>query len=151
MAASSAPASAPAPTSSRPSSAWTRAKALFDLAEEAKAHLLEFAAVNGIDIDFMPGQLVGRAQAALRRRTTASMPTTCATRFGYPHIAFMDAAETAERLGSTHYFGGMRDTGTGHIHPLKLVDRHGAGGGRGRRAAVREHQGDRHHVATAAR
>ena len=33
----------------------------------------------------------------------------------------MDAAETAKRLGSTHYFGGVRDTGTGHIHPLKLV------------------------------
>ena len=33
----------------------------------------------------------------------------------------MDAEETAERLGSTRYYGGMRDTGTGHIHPLKLV------------------------------
>ena len=36
---------------------FSRAKALFDLAEEAKAHLLEFAAVNQIDIDYMPGQL----------------------------------------------------------------------------------------------
>jgi gamma-glutamylputrescine oxidase len=33
----------------------------------------------------------------------------------------MDAKETAERLGSTRYHGGTRDTGTGHIHPLKLV------------------------------
>jgi gamma-glutamylputrescine oxidase len=44
-----------------------------------------------------------------------------ATRFGYPHISFMDRRETAERLGSAVYFGGTRDTGTGHIHPLKLV------------------------------
>src|SRR5690606_38402739 len=29
--------------------------------------------------------------------------------------------ETAERIGSTHYVGGVRDTGTGHIHPLKLL------------------------------
>jgi gamma-glutamylputrescine oxidase len=43
------------------------------------------------------------------------------TRFNYPNIAYMDYAETCERLGSTHYFGGVRDTGTGHIHPLKLV------------------------------
>ena len=43
------------------------------------------------------------------------------TRFGYKHLTYMDAAETAERLGSDHYFGGVRDTGTGHIHPLKLV------------------------------
>ena len=28
---------------------FTRAKALFDLAEEAKAHLLDFAATNGIE------------------------------------------------------------------------------------------------------
>ena len=33
----------------------------------------------------------------------------------------MDAAETHERMGSDHYYGGVRDTGTGHIHPLKLV------------------------------
>jgi len=44
-----------------------------------------------------------------------------ASRFSYPHISFMDKTETAERLGSTAYFGGTRDTGTGHIHPMKLV------------------------------
>ena len=49
------------------------------------------------------------------------MPRRCTTRFNYPHIAYMDAAETAERLGSTIIIGGVRDTGTGHIHPLKLV------------------------------
>src|SRR5690606_13321664 len=37
------------------------------------------------------------------------------------HITFMDRKETEQRLGSTHYHGGIRDTGTGHIHPLKLV------------------------------
>ncbi|MGO4833795.1 NAD(P)/FAD-dependent oxidoreductase, partial [Rhizobiaceae sp. 2RAB30] len=36
---------------------FTRAKALFDIAEEAKTHLLEFSAANGIDIDYMPGQM----------------------------------------------------------------------------------------------
>ncbi|ONK21365.1 hypothetical protein BLX87_22105 [Bacillus sp. VT-16-64] len=44
-----------------------------------------------------------------------------ATRFGYPHIHYMDAAETAERLGSTRYLGGVHDAGTGHIQPMKLV------------------------------
>jgi gamma-glutamylputrescine oxidase len=44
-----------------------------------------------------------------------------ASRFSYPHLSFMDAKETTERLGSSHYFGGVRDAGTGHIHPLKLV------------------------------
>ena len=99
---------------------WTRAKALFDLAEEAKAHLLEFARVNAIDIDFMPGQI----SVAHKKRYVDDYRRYAdymRQKAGYPHMSFMDAAETAERLGSTHYYGGIRDTGTGHIHPLKLV------------------------------
>ena len=99
---------------------FARAKALFDLAEEAKAHLIEFAAANGIEIDYMPGQL----SVAHKPRYVDDYKAHAeimANRFGYPHISFMDAKETAERLGSTRYFGGTRDIGTGHIQPLKLV------------------------------
>ncbi len=99
---------------------WTRAKALFDLAEEAKAHLLEFAETNGIEIDYQPGQL----SVAHKQRYVdeyRKYADYMATRAGYRQLTFMDAKETAERLGSTRYFGGTRDTGTGHIHPMKLV------------------------------
>lgn len=99
---------------------FSRAKALFDLAEEAKAHLLEFSAVNNIEIDYMPGQM----SVAHKKRYVDDYrehPAIMAEKFGYPHISFMDAAETAQRLGSTHYYAGTRDTGTGHIHPMKLV------------------------------
>ncbi|UDL92156.1 FAD-binding oxidoreductase [Mesorhizobium sp. PAMC28654] len=99
---------------------FSRAKALFDLAEEAKTHLLEFAAANQIDIDYMPGQL----SVAHKPRYVDDYKAHAeimAGRFGYPHISFMDARETAERLGSARYFGGTRDAGTGHIHPLKLL------------------------------
>jgi gamma-glutamylputrescine oxidase len=99
---------------------FSRAKALFDLAEEAKAHLLEFAATNQIDIDYMPGQL----SVAHKPRYVDDYKAHAdimAGRFSYPHISFMDAKETAERLGSTAYFGGTRDAGTGHVHPMKLV------------------------------
>lgn len=99
---------------------FTRAKALFDLAEEAKAHLFDFAATHGIDIDYMPGQM----SVAHKPRFVDDYKAHAeimASRFNYPHVRFMDARETAERLGSTHYYGGTRDTGTGHIHPLKLV------------------------------
>jgi len=99
---------------------FTRAKALFDLAEEAKAHLLSFAAGHKIDIEYMPGQLSvthkQRLLPAYRRHADYMRE-----RVGYQHIAFMDREETVSRLGSTHYFGGIRDTGTGHINPLKLV------------------------------
>ncbi|MGN6585322.1 MAG: NAD(P)/FAD-dependent oxidoreductase, partial [Rhizobiaceae bacterium] len=98
---------------------FTRAKALFDLAEEAKAHLFEFVEANGIEIDYLPGQLsvVHKRRYLDSYRRHASI---MAERFGYPHISFMDRRETVERLGSERYFGGSRDTGTGHIHPMKL-------------------------------
>ena len=99
---------------------WTRAKALFDLAEEAKAHLLEFASVNKVDIDFMPGQM----SVAHKKRYVDDYRRYAdylRERAGYQHVTFMDAEETAQRVGSTTYYGGTRDTGTGHIHPLKLT------------------------------
>ncbi|HEV7253735.1 MAG TPA: FAD-binding oxidoreductase [Mesorhizobium sp.] len=99
---------------------FERAKALFDLAEEAKAHLLDFARAHGIDIDYTPGQL----SVAHKKRYVADYreyADIMRERYGYPHLSFMDAAETAGRLGSTRYHGGLRDSGTGHIHPLKLA------------------------------
>jgi gamma-glutamylputrescine oxidase len=99
---------------------FERAKALFDLAEEAKAHLLEFARVNDIDIDFRPGHL----NVTHKKRELPEFVAhaeAMATRFNYPHLSVMDAAETAQRMGSTHYVGGVRDAGTGHIHPMKLL------------------------------
>lgn len=99
---------------------FTRAKALFDLAEEAKAQLLEFADTHKIDIEFVPGQMsvVHKPRYLKDYQAHAELMTT---RFGYPHIHYMDAGETAERLGSTRYLGGLYDSGTGHIQPMKLV------------------------------
>jgi gamma-glutamylputrescine oxidase len=97
-----------------------RAKALFGLAEEAKHHLLTFAETNGIDIGYTQGHM----SVVHKRRYLKDYeahPAIMAERFGYPHLAFMDARETAERTGSTRYLGGTRDTGTGHIHPMKLL------------------------------
>ncbi len=103
-----------------PEFGYERTKALFDLAEDAKAHLLDLCETNGIDAQFRPGQLSvahrPRFEADYRAHVEAM-----ATRYSYPHLAFMNAAETAERLGSTAYLCGIRDTGTGHVHPLKLL------------------------------
>lgn len=99
---------------------FERAKALFDIAEDAKHYLLGFADRHGIDMDYRVGQL----SVAHKRRYVDDFrryAEVMAERYGYPHVTFMDAAETAERLGSARYFGGVRDTGTGHIHPMKLL------------------------------
>lgn len=99
---------------------FERSKALFNLAEDAKKHLLDFATEHQIDIDFMPGQMNVAHKASYEKDFRANAEIA-ASRYGYPHATFMDRAETQERLGSTRYFCGVRDTGTCHIHPLKLL------------------------------
>ncbi|KAA0699554.1 FAD-binding oxidoreductase [Neorhizobium sp. P12A] len=99
---------------------YERSKALFDLAERAKQHLLDFAREHAIDIDFIPGQM-NVAHKRSYVRSYAENARIAAERYDYPHAHFMDEAETRERLGSQRYYGGVRDMGTGHIHPLKLL------------------------------
>ncbi|WP_273505623.1 NAD(P)/FAD-dependent oxidoreductase [Fulvimarina manganoxydans] len=97
-----------------------KAKRLFKLGEEAKAHLFDFVEANRLDVDLGRGQLsiAHKARYLDEYQRTAEV---LAERYDYPHARYMDAAETAERVGSARYFGGMRDTGTGHLNPMKLV------------------------------
>lgn len=99
---------------------YERSRALFDLAEEAKAHLLEFSAANKIEIDFRAGHINAIHKKRFEPEYRAWVDIM-AERYDYPHLSWMDAEETAARLGSKRYHGGVRDTGTGHIHPLKLL------------------------------
>lgn len=99
---------------------YERSKALFDMAERAKQYVHDFATVQAIDMEYLPGQMNVSHKPGQDKdyRTSAE---TMASRYGYPHVAFMDGKETAERLGTSRYHCGVRDTGTGHIHPLKLI------------------------------
>ncbi len=97
-----------------------RSKALFRMAENAKQHLLDFADIHGIDMDYMPGQLNVSHKRGHDHEYRANAEIA-AERYGYPHLTFMDAEETAHRVGTRDYYCGVRDTGTGHIHPLKLL------------------------------
>ncbi len=99
---------------------FERSRALFDLAEAAKAHVLDFAKENKIEIDYVPGQMsvVHKKRYLAGYRDHADI---MAERYSYPHMHFMDREETERRLGSNRYFGGVYDKGTGHINPLKLA------------------------------
>ncbi|MCU0830866.1 MAG: FAD-binding oxidoreductase [Rhizobiaceae bacterium] len=98
---------------------FERAKALFDLAEEAKSSLLALAAAHEIAMDYVEGHIsvAHKARYVADYRAHAE----AMARFGYPHLTFMDRAETAAKLGSDRYFCGVRDAKTGHVHPLKLL------------------------------
>ncbi|MDQ0319200.1 gamma-glutamylputrescine oxidase [Pararhizobium capsulatum DSM 1112] len=108
------------PEEAESSLGYERSRALFDMAENAKRYMLDFAETHGIDIDYAPGQLSVCHRKGLEKYYRANAEIA-ASRYNYPHISFMDSKETAERLGSTHYLFGVRDTGTGHIQPMKLV------------------------------
>ncbi|MBY3415389.1 NAD(P)/FAD-dependent oxidoreductase [Rhizobium laguerreae] len=99
---------------------YERSKALFDLAEAAKRHLIDFAREHQIEIDYVPGQL-NVAHKASYKRDYYENAEIAALRYGYPYLSFMDEEETQERLGSKRFHCGVRDVGTGHIHPLKLL------------------------------
>lgn len=97
-----------------------RATHLFRIAERAKAHLHDFATAHGIDADYRPGQI----SAAHKTSYVADYKAHAGIvrdRYDYPHIRFLDREELAEKLGTTRYHGGIIDTGTGHINPLKYV------------------------------
>jgi gamma-glutamylputrescine oxidase len=98
---------------------FARAKILFDLAEEAKSHLLGFAATHKIDIDYVEGHI--SAGHKPRDAKTYRAHAEAMHRFNYPHLTFMEAKETSEKLGSDFYKFSVRDAKTGHIHPLKLL------------------------------
>jgi gamma-glutamylputrescine oxidase len=98
---------------------FERSKALFDLAEDAKAHLLSFAKEHMISIDYMPGQIDG-VHARKYLKDYQAHPEQMA-RYGYNQVSYLDQRETAWRIGTERYLGSVRDTGTGHIHPLKLL------------------------------
>ncbi|MDH7786710.1 gamma-glutamylputrescine oxidase [Ochrobactrum sp. 19YEA23] len=99
---------------------FERAKALFDVAEEAKAYLLAFAREHQIDMDYVPGQIsvVHKPRYLKQYERHAELMQS---RFNYPHLRFIGRDETAALLGSSRYHGGVYDDGTGHIHPLKLL------------------------------
>lgn len=99
---------------------YERSRALFDLAEHAKRHLMDFATEHQINMDYVPGQLSVAHKESYRREYQENAEIA-ALRYDYPHIRFMEREETQERLGSKRFHCGVRDVGTGHIHPLKLL------------------------------
>lgn len=108
------------PDEMEPEFGFERTKILFDMAERAKKHLLDFAATHAIDMDYMPGYMSvchKQGKDADYRRTAEIM----AGRYGYQPMRYMDRQETEARTGSRRFSCGVYDAGTGHIHPLKLV------------------------------
>ena len=99
---------------------YEHSKALFEIAEDAKAYLMNFASSHGIDMSYLPGQMNVTHKKAYLDDYRRSVDTL-AEKYNYPHLSYMEQTETRERIGSKFYLGGIRDAGTGHINPLQLL------------------------------
>lgn len=99
---------------------FERSKALWDMAEVAKRNLHEVALESSFDFDYSSGQLTPMHKRRYEKEERDHIEAV-SNRYGYDQLGWLDQSEMARRLGSTHYFGGAFDAGTGHIHPLKYL------------------------------
>lgn len=100
---------------------FERSKALFDMAEDAKANLLNVADKYGFETDFRAGQLTPMHKKRYENEAREEVEAW-QTRYGYKAVEWLERDAMASALGSQHYVGGgSRDMGTGHIHPMKYL------------------------------
>ena len=96
------------------------ALALWTLAEEAKAHLLDVIDRYAIACDLKRGMIHARHRAGGEDLDRAHR-NHMASRYGYDQITLMEPEALTFELGTPVYFGGSRDAGGGHLHALNLA------------------------------
>ena len=96
------------------------AKALWSMAEDAKALLRDLIKRHAIDCDMRDGMVtadhkpgyVAHSHAYARKLNEV---------YDYPHASPLSREELREMVGSDAYYGGMIDRDGGHLHPLNLA------------------------------
>jgi gamma-glutamylputrescine oxidase len=97
-----------------------RARALFDLALEARTLVLERIARHAIACDL---KTTGHLLAAIKASDLSAMDeeAECLDRvMGYPHVERLSATQAREQVDSP-YHGGLLDRLGGHMHPLNYT------------------------------
>jgi gamma-glutamylputrescine oxidase len=96
------------------------AKKLWTLAEEAKALTKALIAKYAIDCAWRDGLI----ETVHKRRLLAgemAYVEKLKTRYGYAPVEWLDREALADAIGTDVYFGGRRDTGAGHLDPLRFA------------------------------
>jgi gamma-glutamylputrescine oxidase len=115
------------------------ARRVWDMSIEALSLLRELIARHGIDCDYVAGQL----HAAIKPRHVTELQNWHADltqEYGYRSVSMLDATATRRIVASERYIGGLFDSNSGHIHPLKYVRGLAAAA---ERAGVVLHEGSR--------
>ncbi|MBV8681866.1 MAG: FAD-binding oxidoreductase [Caulobacteraceae bacterium] len=97
-----------------------RARALLDLAFEARSLVLELIARHAIDCDLrLTGHILGAAKASDLRWMEAEAECL-GGQMAYPHVEVLSAAQTRAEV-ATEYHGALVDRLGGHMHPLNYA------------------------------
>ncbi len=97
-----------------------RGKALFDLSEEARSIIWQRVAEHGIECDLRPGNM-------LLASKSGDLPwmeeeIACFEReMDYHKAKLLDRNAIRSEIASETYFGGIKDSGGGHLHPLNYT------------------------------
>jgi gamma-glutamylputrescine oxidase len=98
----------------------TRARALWDAAEAAKAQVRDWSAAHAPDARYTPGVAHGEYSAAEARAVREEVEHL-ATRYGYDAIEVLSEDALRSIVRTPLYRGGVLDMGAGHIHPLRYA------------------------------
>jgi len=95
-------------------------KRLWALAEESKALIRDLVARHNIDCDLRDGLFSVAHKPRFvdgERRYAEKLRSD----YGYDKVSFVERDALAEALGTDVYYGGIRDAGGGHLHPLNFA------------------------------
>lgn len=96
------------------------ARQLWDMASDARAHLLDLMRYHHIDADLRHGLLHTWHKPGFEADDRAYVDFV-QTRYGYTEASILSRAETAVETGTDLYHGAVFDRGAGHLNPLKLA------------------------------
>ncbi|MBS7543404.1 NAD(P)/FAD-dependent oxidoreductase [Ancylobacter oerskovii] len=96
------------------------ARALWRLAEDAKADLYALIARHGIDCTPRKGLIMADHKPGYVAHSHA-YARKLAELYDYPHVAPLSREQVRELVGSDAYHGGVIDREGGHLHPLNLA------------------------------
>jgi gamma-glutamylputrescine oxidase len=97
-----------------------RARALWDMAEEAKVLVRGLVARHGIDCDLRSGIIHAAHKAAYVAEYHAEAEKL-ARDYGYAEVEPLDREALAALVASPAYHGGTLDRGGAHLHPLNYA------------------------------
>jgi gamma-glutamylputrescine oxidase len=98
----------------------TDARRIWDMSIEALTLMRALIAQHNIDCDYVAGQM----HVAIKQRQLAELQNweqELHGVYGYRSVRFLDRDATRQLVASDRYIGGLLDTNSGHLHPLKYV------------------------------